>query len=48
MGGGKRMHCVGWKPDGRRPLGRVKYKWEDNIKIDLKNRMRGCGTDSGG
>jgi hypothetical protein len=24
-----------WKPEGRRPLGRPRYRWEDNIKIDL-------------
>jgi hypothetical protein len=23
------------KPDGRRPLGRPRYRWEDNIKKDL-------------
>jgi hypothetical protein len=24
------------KPDGRRPLGRPRRRWEDNIKIDLR------------
>ena len=24
------------KPEGRRPLGRPKRRWEDNIKIDLR------------
>jgi hypothetical protein len=24
-----------WKPEGRRPLGRPRRRWEDNIKIDL-------------
>jgi hypothetical protein len=23
------------KPDGRRPLGRPRRRWEDNIKMDL-------------
>jgi hypothetical protein len=23
-------------PDGKTPLGRPVYRWEDNIKIDLK------------
>jgi hypothetical protein len=23
------------KPEGRRPLGRPRHKWEDNIKMDL-------------
>jgi hypothetical protein len=29
------------KPEGRRPLGRPKRRWEDNIKTDL--REVGCG-----
>ena len=29
------------KPNGRRPLGRLRPKWEDNIKIDLQEV--GCG-----
>jgi hypothetical protein len=24
------------KPDGKRPLGRTRRRWEDNIKIDLQ------------
>jgi len=24
------------KPEGKRPLGRFRYQWEDNIKIHLK------------
>jgi hypothetical protein len=24
------------KPEGRRPLGRTRWRWEDNIKIDLR------------
>jgi hypothetical protein len=24
-----------WKPEGRRPLGRPRCRWEDNIKMDL-------------
>jgi hypothetical protein len=24
------------KPEGRRPLGRPRHRWEDNIKMDLK------------
>jgi len=24
------------KPEGRRPLGKPRLKWEDNIKTDLK------------
>ena len=29
------------KPEGRRPLGRPRRRWEDNIRIDL--REVGCG-----
>jgi len=29
------------KPEGKRPLGRPKHSWEDNIKIDLQEV--GCG-----
>jgi hypothetical protein len=29
-------------PEGERPLGRTKYKWEDNIKMDLREIGLGC------
>ena len=29
------------KPEGNRPLGREKRRWEDNIKVDLQEV--GCG-----
>jgi len=29
------------KPEGKRPLGRPSYKWDDNIKMDLQEV--GCG-----
>jgi hypothetical protein len=29
------------KPEGNRPLGRPRHKWEDNIKTDLQEV--GCG-----
>jgi hypothetical protein len=29
------------KPEGKRPLGRPRLRWEDNIKIDLQEM--GCG-----
>jgi hypothetical protein len=35
------------RPEGRRPLGRPRRRWEDNIKMDLRlNRVWGCGLDS--
>ena len=30
------------KPQGRKPLGRQRRRWEDNIKIDLEEVGRGC------
>jgi len=30
------------KPEGRRPLGRARRIWEDNIKMDLQEV--GCGN----
>ena len=32
------------KPDGKRPLGRPRGRWEDNIKMDLRE-MRSGGMD---
>jgi len=31
------------KSEGRRPLGRPRRRWEDNIKMDLREVGRGCG-----
>ena len=31
------------KPEGKRPLGRPRHKWEDNIKLDLREVGGGCG-----
>ena len=31
------------KPEGKRPLGIPRRRWEDNIKIDLEEVGRGCG-----
>jgi hypothetical protein len=38
--------CTGFlvgKPEGKRPLGRPRRRWEDNIKRDLEEVERGCG-----
>jgi hypothetical protein len=38
------------KPEGRRPLGRPRRRWEDNIKMDLREVVWGghgldqCGS----
>jgi hypothetical protein len=31
------------KPEGKRPLGRPRHRWEDNIKMDLQKVGGGCG-----
>ena len=37
MGGEKRLYrvMVG-KPEGKRPVGRPRHRWEDNIKMELQ------------
>ena len=30
------------KPEGKRPLGRPRCRWEDNIKMDLQEVGCGC------
>ena len=37
MGEGRGMYrFLVWKPEGKRPLGRPRHRWEDNIKMDLQ------------
>ena len=31
------------KPEGKRPLGRPRRRWEDKMKMDLQEVGRGCG-----
>jgi len=33
------------KPEGKRPLGRPRHRWEDNIKMNLQEV--GCGVCTG-
>jgi hypothetical protein len=44
MGEGRGVHrvLVG-KPEGKRPLGRRRHRWEDNIKMDLQKVGGSCG-----
>ena len=44
MGEGRGVHkvLVG-KHEGKRPLGRPRRRWEDNIKRDFQKVGRGCG-----
>jgi hypothetical protein len=30
------------KPEGKRPLGRPRHRWEDNVRIDLQEVGGGC------
>jgi len=41
MGENRRVYriLVG-KPEGKRPLGRTRRRWEDNIKMGQKARLR--------
>jgi hypothetical protein len=36
------------KPEGKRPLGRPRRRWVDNIKIYLRERMGWYGLDQSG
>jgi len=44
MGEGRGVYkvLVG-KPEGKRPLGRPRRRWEDNIKMGLREVGGGCG-----
>jgi hypothetical protein len=44
MGEGRGVHgvLVG-RPEGKRPLGRPRRRWENNIKMDFQEVGRGCG-----
>jgi len=44
MGEGRGVYrvLVG-RPEGKRPMGRPRPRWEDNIKIDLQEVGGGCG-----
>ena len=43
-GGGKGVYrvLVG-KHEGKKPLGRPRCRWEDNINMDLQEVVGGCG-----
>ena len=44
IGEGRGVHrvLVG-KPEGKRPLGRPRRRWEDNIRMDLQKVGGSCG-----
>jgi hypothetical protein len=33
------------KPEGNKPLGRLRRRWEDEIRMDLREIGWGCGLD---
>jgi hypothetical protein len=41
MGDRRGLYVLVVKPEGRRPLGRPRRRWQDNIKIDLQEVGRG-------
>ena len=44
MGEGRGVHRVlVRKTEGKRPLGRPRHRWEDNIKMDLQEVGGSCG-----
>jgi hypothetical protein len=36
MGAVRGAYILVGRPEGRRPLGRPRHRWEDNIKMDLR------------
>jgi hypothetical protein len=36
------------KPEGKRPLGRPRRRWEDGMRMDRREIGWGCGVDSPG
>jgi hypothetical protein len=48
MGEEKKLYkvLVG-KPEGQRPLGKPRHRWEDGTRMDLRETgLGGCGLDS--
>jgi hypothetical protein len=44
IGEGRGVHRVlVEKPEGKRPWGRPRRRWEENIKMDLQEVGRSCG-----
>ena len=49
MGEGRDVHrLLAGKPEGKRPLGRPRHRWEDNIKMDLQEVGEGSWNWMGG
>jgi hypothetical protein len=43
--GDKSVQGFGGKPEGKRPLGRPRCRWEDGIRMDLREIGLGGGVD---
>jgi hypothetical protein len=49
MGEGRNVYRVLMgNPEGKRLLGRPRRRWEDGIKMDLRESGWGCGVDAPG
>jgi hypothetical protein len=44
VGGGGMCSVLMGKPEGKRPHGRSRHRWEDNIKMDLQEVRCGVWT----
>jgi hypothetical protein len=44
----KSVEILVGKPEGKRPLGKPRRRWEDGIRMDLWEIGLGCGLDSTG
>jgi hypothetical protein len=42
MGEGSMYRVLVGKSEGKRPLGRPRHRWEDNVRIDLQEVGCGC------
>jgi hypothetical protein len=36
MGEERRIQRFGWEPEGKKPLGRHRNRWKDNIKMNFQ------------
>lgn len=41
----KAQNILVGRPEGKIRLGRPRHKWNNNIKVDLRDRMGGHGQD---
>jgi len=53
MGGACNVYGEGYrvlmgKPEGKRPRGKPRFRWEDNVKMDLQEVGWGYGLDQAG